>query len=241
MIDIHSHLLPGIDDGAQSINESIALCRYAVNNGITHAVITPHIHPGRYENTQQIIALSCSQLRDALKAVNLPLQIACAAEVRISVEMMAMIEQDQIPFLGQYKDNKLLLLELPHSHIMPGSHKLIDWLLKRNIRPVIAHPERNKEMLLDYSKVIPFVQQGCLLQLTAASVAGNFGAKCQDLSRYLIEHELVHFVATDAHNLQHRPPDLKQSLTPLRHWVGQEKAEQLVKNNAWKIVQSHFE
>lgn len=241
MIDIHSHLLAGIDDGAQTISESVALCRYAVNNGITHSVFTPHIHPGRYENTRCTIEPVFNRLQAALQEAAVPLKISYAAEVRISVEMMAMIEQDQIPFLGYYQDNKLLLLEMPHSHVMPGSQKLIDWLLKRNIRPVIAHPERNKELLMDYSKVLPFVQQGCLLQLTAASVAGNFGSRCQDFARYLVEHNLVSYVATDAHNLQHRPPDLKQCMTPLRHWAGQERAEQLVKTNAWKIVRSRFD
>lgn len=241
MIDIHSHLLAGIDDGAQHLSEAVALCRYAVNNGITHSVITPHIHPGRYENTSHTIEQAFNRLQSALKEAAIPLKISFSAEVRISVEMMTMIEQDQIPFLGYYEDNKLLLLEMPHSHVLPGSQKLIDWLLKRNIRPVIAHPERNKELMLDYSRVIPFVQQGCLLQVTAASVAGKFGLLCQDFARYLIEHDLVSYVATDAHNLQHRPPDLKQCITPIRLWAGQEKAEQLLKTNAWKIVRCRFE
>ena len=147
---------------------------------------------------------------------------------------------DNIPFLGFYEDNNLLLLEMPHSHILPGSEKLIDWLMQRNIRPVIAHPERNKELLADYSRVVPLLQQGCLLQITSASIAGKFGPQCLDFSRYLIERDWVSYVATDAHNLRHRPPDMKQCISHLVQWVGTEKATLLVRDNAWKIVSSHF-
>ncbi len=240
MIDVHSHILPGIDDGAQTLSESLILAQFAVENGITHSVMTPHIHPGRYENDIKSISRAFETLQIALSEQQIPLEIAFAAEVRISAEMMPMIASDNIPFLGSYKDNTLLLLEMPHSHILPGSEKLIDWLMQRNIRPIIAHPERNKQLMADYSRVIPLLQQGCLLQLTAASIAGKFGRECLDFSRYLVENDWVSYVASDAHNIQHRPPDMQQCVNNLTLWAGQEKTNLLVRDNAWKIVSSHF-
>ena len=102
MIDIHSHILPGIDDGAETLSESLLLARFAVNNGITHSVITPHIHHGRYENDIISIKNAFDTLQQALWQHSIPLKIAFAAEVRISVEMMTMIAANNIPFgLGQ--------------------------------------------------------------------------------------------------------------------------------------------
>ena len=240
MIDIHSHILPNIDDGAKNLEESLVLAQFAVDNGITHSVLTPHIHEGRYENDLDNIKKSFIEFKKALIKHNINLKIAFSAEVRISYQMLEMITAEKLPFLGQYKDNKLLLLEMPHSHILPGSENLIDWLIQHHIRPIIVHPERNKEMMADYNKILPLLRKGCLLQLTAASIAGKFGKQCFDFSKYLVKKNWVNYIATDAHNLQHRPPDMKQCLPNLIKWVGQEQTNLLVQDNAWKIVSNHF-
>jgi len=240
MIDIHSHILPGIDDGAITIDDSLELCQFAVNNGITHLLTTPHIHPGRYDNDRTIIERRFQDLKKELQANAIPLIVSYAAEVRISVEMMEMIAQNNIPFIGHYKGNDYILLEMPHSHILPGSEKLIDWLSRRQIKVIIAHPERNKEIQRDISKLTPFIKQGCLLQLTAASVAGNFGQICQDVSKQLILNRWVSFVATDAHNIKNRPPDLMQGKDVLSDWIGKEKANKMVYGNQKLITSRHF-
>jgi protein-tyrosine phosphatase len=241
MIDIHSHILPGIDDGAFTIDDSLELCQYAVNNGITHVLATPHIHPGRYNNDKISIEKALNYLKKELTAHQIPLQISSAAEVRISVEMMEMIIQDKVPFIGKLNGFNYILLEMPHSHILPGSDKLITWLKKRNIKVIIAHPERNKEIQHDISKLSNFIKQGCLLQLTAASVAGKFGEICQEVSKQLINNHWVSFLATDAHNMDNRPPDLKQGLETLSEWIGKEKASKMVYNNQKLLTSSHFD
>ncbi len=240
MIDIHSHILPALDDGAMTINDSLELCQFAVDNGISRMLATPHIHPGRYENNKANIAAASLLLKKELLNHQIPLQLAYAAEVRISVEMMEMIARSEIPFVGYYKGFHFLLLEMPHSHILPGSEKLIAWLLKRKIKVIIAHPERNKEIQRDISKLIPFVKQGCLLQLTAASVSGKFGEICQDISRQLIGNQWVSFIATDAHNINNRPPDLKQAMDTLEQWLGLEEAHKLCYSNQKLLTAVHF-
>lgn len=240
MIDIHSHILPALDDGAANINDALELCQFAVDNGISRMLATPHIHPGRYENNKAKIAAASLLLKKELLNNHIPLQIAFSAEVRVSVEMMEMITRNEIPFVGHYRGFHFLLLEMPHSHILPGSEKLIAWLLKRKIKVIIAHPERNKEIQHDISKLIPFVKQGCLLQLTAASVSGKFGEICQDISRQLIDNHWVSFIATDAHNIKNRPPDLKQAMDTLKNWIGEKLADQMCYANPKIITSIHF-
>ena len=206
MIDLHNHLLPGIDDGSPDIETSIALARIAVEDGITQMVCTPHIHHGRYENTKRTIAPALVAFRQALKAANLGLQISAAAEVRIGPEIMQGIEQNTLPFLGHWQGKPVLLLELPHGEIPLGSDRLTAWLLRQGVQPMIAHPERNKAAMKSPSKLKPFIDQGCLFQVTAGAMAGNFGERAQELAIQLLHEGHITILATDAHNIQHRPP-----------------------------------
>lgn len=240
MIDLHCHILPGIDDGPATLQESLELARIAVEDGIRHIVVTPHIHPGRYENSIATIQPALEQLQSALKNEDIPLTLGLGAEVRISVEMLSMIPSGKIPFIGEWGDQKVLLLELPHSHIPPGSDKLVDWLLARDIIPMIAHPERNKDILNDLSKINPFIERGCLLQVTAMSVAGKFGDGAYQRARELLERDWVTILASDAHNTNRRPPVLSEGVEAAASVIGHEAAQQLVFTNPEKIVaQAH--
>ncbi|AYC31452.1 capsular biosynthesis protein [Pseudomonas cavernae] len=240
MIDLHNHLLPGIDDGAPNLEASLALARVAVQDGITHLVCTPHIHPGRYDNSPASIQAALALFVAALKEQGIPLQVAAAAEVRFGMELMVGVSQGAIPFLGEWQGKKVLLLEFPHGEIPFGAERLISWLLQRNIIPMIAHPERNKGIMRTPSRLKPFLEQGCLLQVTAASVAGRFGPAAQDVAHALLEQGVVSILASDAHNLQHRPPLLSEGLQQAARIVGDAKAEALVKHTPWEIAQSHF-
>lgn len=240
MIDLHNHLLPGIDDGAQDIEASLALARIAVRDGITHLVCTPHIHPGRYDNTVASIQAAKALFVEALHAAHIPLQVATAAEVRFGMELMAGITQGTIPFLGEWQGKQVLLLEFPHSEVPFGADRLIGWLLQRNIIPMIAHPERNKGIMRTPAKLKPFLEQGCLLQVTAGSVAGRFGPAAQDIAFALLEQDVVTILASDAHNEQHRPPVLTDGLQEAARILGESRAEALVMHTPWLIAQSHF-
>lgn len=237
MIDLHCHILPGIDDGPATLEESLELARIAVADGITHAVVTPHIHPQRFDNNVSTIEPVFNQLKQALDDQNIALKLhSFAAELRISAEMLSMIPAGQVPFLGEWEGKKVLLLELPHSHIPPGSDKLTQWLLKQNIQPMIAHPERNKEIMRNTDKLAPFVEQGCLFQLTAMSVTGEFGELAQKKSIELLSRDWITILATDAHNSQHRPPVLSRGLEAAAEIVGAKNAVKLVLDHPAKIL-----
>ncbi len=241
MIDLHSHLLPGIDDGAPDLETALALARVAVQDGITHLVCTPHIHPGRYDNTPASIMAARDIFAAGLKAENIALRIAAAAEVRFGMELMLAIGQGQIPFLGEWQGKKVLLLEFPHGELPFGAERLTAWLLQRNIVPMIAHPERNKGIMRSPSKLKPFIQQGCLLQVTASSVAGRFGPAAQEIAHALLEQGVVTILASDAHNLEYRPPILSEGLEHAAELIGESQAELLVRHRPWQIAQSHFQ
>ncbi len=240
MIDIHNHLLPGIDDGAPDLDTALRLARMAVAEGITHLVCTPHIHPGRYDNTPASIAGALQLFVDGLQREQLPLQVAAAAEVRFGLELMGSVADGSVPFLGEWEGKQVMLLEFPHNEIPFGAERLTKWLLDRNILPMIAHPERNKGLMSAPAKLKPFLNQGCLLQVTAASVAGRFGDGCRELAEELLAQGVVTVLASDAHNEQHRPPVLSEGLAAAAAIVGEARAQALVKDNPWTIAQAHF-
>ncbi len=236
MIDLHCHLLPGIDDGPQTMEDALELARTAVENGVSRAVVTPHIHHGRYENDRSSINAAFDAFVEALRIREIPLRIGFAAEVRIGPEIMPMIEGDMIPFLGTLGGFRILLLEFPHSHIPMGSEKLVMWLLSRKIRPMIAHPERNKDVLRNFDRIAPFVGMGCFLQVTAGSVAGAFGPESRKAAIHLLEKEWVFALATDAHNLEHRPPELKPGRVAAEKVLGHDASWKLVRENPMSLI-----
>lgn len=241
MIDLHNHLLPGIDDGAPDLETALALARVAVADGITHMVCTPHIHPGRHDNTLSTIAAAKALFIEGLKRAHIELQVASAAEVRFGIELTIGTTLGAIPFLGEFQGRQVLLLEFPHGEIPYGAERLIDWLVQRDITPMLAHPERNKGLLRTPSRLQSFVQQGCLLQVTAGAVAGHFGPGPQALAHTILKADLASILASDGHNLQHRPPLLSEGLEQASLLIGNTKAQALVSATPWAIAQGHFQ
>jgi protein-tyrosine phosphatase len=241
MIDLHNHLLPAIDDGAPDLETALALARLAVADGITHLVCTPHIHPGRYDNTPAIIRSAQDAFVAALAEAGIALQVASAAEVRFGAELMVGIAEGRIPFLGEWQGRQVLLLEFPHGEVPFGAERMISWLLQRNIQPMIAHPERNKGIMRTPSRLKPFIEQGCLLQVTAGAVAGRFGPAAEAIACDLLQQGLVTILASDAHNLEYRPPLLSEGLQRAASLIGEARAEALVVHTPWQIARGHFQ
>lgn len=236
MIDLHCHLLPGIDDGAKNLDAALSMARLAVNNGIDHAVMTPHINPGRYSNSRSSIEGEWRGFARDLREAGIPLQTSFAAEVRIAPEVLAMLAADEIPFLGEIDGYRVMLLEFPHSHIPPGSATFVEELLRRRIRPLIAHPERNKEVMRNTAKVERLAHMGCLLQLTAGSLAGSFGRPARLCALQLVSHDACFAIASDAHNLKARIPDLRAGFKVALTIVGKKRALELVEGNPRMLV-----
>jgi len=236
MIDLHCHLLPGIDDGPESLDEAIALAAHAVKSGITYAVVTPHVHIGRYENDLPSIRRDLAKFQAELDSLKIPLRLGLGGEVRLGAEVMDLVAESRIPFLGERDGYRIMLLEFPHGHIPVGADKFVAWLLKNRIRPLIAHPERNGEIMDDVNKLTPFVTMGCMLQLTAGSVEGRFGEPARERAVDLLRRGWVSVLASDAHNLEHRPPELEPGRRAAEEIVGERESWRLVRETPRSIL-----
>ncbi len=237
MYDLHCHLLPGIDDGPETLDEALAMARLAVVEGIRKSVVTPHLHVGRWDNDRTTIEAAVAAYRRALAAADIALEIGFAAEVRCDYDILPLIEQDRVPFLGTLDGKRVLLLEFPHSHVPVGSDKLVEWLQAHGVQPMIAHPERNKDIMRELARLEPFVRAGCLVQLTADAVAGGFGAEAKQRAQEMLERGWVTVLASDAHDTDARPPRLRAGLAAAAQILGESAARALVDDVPRRIVE----
>ncbi|PKR85552.1 tyrosine-protein phosphatase [Heyndrickxia camelliae] len=201
MIDIHNHILP-IDDGPTDFFQSREMLHNAMNNGITHVFATPHHKNGRFLNPKSDILLKVQELNAYLVGEKLPIHIHPGQEVRIHHDIFSSIDKGEILTLND--GGKYLLLELPSNDFPHNTHEIIYELLLQRIVPIIVHPERNSILLHRPELIFELVQEGALIQITAGSITGSFGKKIRIYTEKLLKHQLVHFVASDAHNCTKR-------------------------------------
>lgn len=236
MIDLHSHLLYSVDDGAVTLEESLALARIAVDDGIRAAALTPHIHPGRYSNVRSELLGKVAVFQDELRQHGIPLEVRLGGEVRLSIESLELILEDEVPFLGTVDGYRIMLLEFPHQLIPVGSQQFVEKLLQMKIRPLIAHPERNKAVMANPERIRSFVDAGCWLQITAASIVGRFGDASLKTAITIFENDWAHIIASDAHNTEHRPPVLSEGRDAVADLLGDEMAKKMVSERPARIL-----
>lgn len=236
MIDLHCHFLPGVDDGAQTLEDALALARAAVADGISHAVLTPHVHPGLFDNVRSRLEPAVAEFRQALAQHDIPLAVSLGGEMRLEPASLALIAQGEVPTVGYWGSEPVVLVEMPHDQIPLGADKAMAFLRNQGLVPMIAHPERNKGVMRNWQLIEAFVDAGCLLQVTAGSVCGDFGETCRQVAEQLLAKNWVTVVASDAHNLAHRPPAMSRAHAALNQTHGLAMAEQLTRYNPRLIV-----
>ncbi len=213
MIDIHAHILPGVDDGARSSAEALDMLRMAVDQGVQVQYLTPHIHFGRYPNQKTELEQHFARFKDLVAAKQIEVELRLGAELRIGPEIMMLAKQNAIPTIGEFGGKKLFLLEFPRSEIPHGSDNLVVWIMQNGYLPVIVHPERNHAFIRRSVKLEQLIRLGCLIQVTASSITGKFGDECQQFAFKLLDEDKAQFIATDCHNLKGRKPDLGDTKT----------------------------
>ncbi len=199
-------------------------------------VLTSHVQPGRYNNNLNNLQIPFQRLQEIVKERQLTIKLSLGGEVRLCDEILQLFADDNIPFIGTYNNKKVLLLELPHNSIPAGSDKLIDWLMERNILPMIAHPERNKAIIDDISKAKPFIMSGCLFQLTAMSVTGDFGKKAYGIAHQFLDQGLATIIASDAHNSKRRPAILSKAFNHVAEKYSEALAKELLIETPGRIL-----
>lgn len=235
MIDIHCHILPGIDDGPSDMDESIEMCRMAASDGITVIVATPHFTPGQYMADSVRVFEEASKLSAALKRLDIPVKLITGADVAISPELPAQLKS--VEHLTINRGGRYFLAEFPHSHVPSGWERFLYSIMASGVTPVITHPERNIWFMQHPGALYPAVAKGVMVQITAMSLTGGFGEEAQEVSLYLLRHNLAHVIATDAHSATYRPPILSEAADMVAELFGKEKADCLVETTPAAIIE----
>lgn len=233
LVDIHCHLLPGVDDGAKDWQASMKLAKAAVRNGVTHAIVTPHTLNGKYVNHKKEIIRLTDNFQQMINDAGLPLTVFPGMEVRLSGALPQALANDDILFCDE--DEHYMLLEFPSEDVPTYAQDMIFDIMKRGITPIIVHPERNNRILKEPEVLQDMLEQGCLVQLTASSYTGVFGKKIEQLTKRLIAAGQGCTFASDAHDLPKRGYQLSEAYAKMNKEFGKGLAETW-KNNARKIV-----
>ncbi|MEH7308186.1 tyrosine-protein phosphatase [Neobacillus drentensis] len=208
MIDLHCHILPGIDDGARDLSESVKMAKKAVEQGIHTIVATPHHLNNRYENPKKSIIDRVRELNKALREEKIDLNVLPGQETRIYGELVEGFENGEILPIDQ---TQYVLVEFSSTHVPRYTEKLFYDLQMKGLVPVIVHPERNQEIIENPEVLYKLVDKGTLTQVTAASICGDFGKKIKSFSLKLVEANLTHFIASDAHNTSNRTFKMREA------------------------------
>lgn len=236
MIDIHCHILPGVDDGAQSLSDSLSMARMAAQQGIHKVVATPHHLNNSYENPKQSIIARVQDLNEALREEIVDLEVFPGQEVRIHGEMLEGYQTGEILSVNH---TPYILVEFPSNHVPRYTEKLFYDLQMSGLIPVIVHPERNQEIIERPELLYQLVKKGALTQVTAASVSGDFGKKIKNFTLQLIEANLTHFIASDAHNIKNRSFKMREAFGTIQQKYGNEMLYYFEENAALVIEGKH--
>ncbi len=228
MIDIHCHILPGMDDGAKHMEESVEMAKAALTQGIDTIIATPHHNNNKYFNTKTTIIKAVEDLNERLVKENLPITVLPGQETRIYGDMVQGVKKGDLLTLNQ--TSPYIFVELPTNHVPRYTEQLLFDLQMEDLTPIIVHPERNTELLEHPSKLYELVRNGALTQLTAASLVGKFGKKIKKFSHDLIEARLTHFIASDAHNTRSRGFVMAEAIEEIKNQYGQQMLYTFMEN-----------
>lgn len=230
MIDIHHHLLYGLDDGARTLEDSLNMARMAMEDGITHIVCTPHAN-NRYRFDPEINTARLREIQQELNGSKGGGEITLGLGCDFHMTYDNIEEAKQNPAKFSINGMGYLLVELPDEGIPVGLTETFYQLQIAGLTPILTHPERNATLQRNPDRMKNWIRGGLLLQVTAGSVLGKFGRLAQHLANRLLSENWVHFIATDAHNTTSRPPRMRQAMEIIAEMYGAETAQRLCVDN----------
>ena len=233
MIDLHCHILPGIDDGPSTMVEALAMCRGAVADGIRTIVATPHYNPGCFiwSAAEQQSALTA--LQNEIDSASLPLTLLAGAEMAFVPDLAALVKNDSHLTINR---SNYFLLEFRPQAVPATIEQYLNSMIVSGFVPIIAHPERNPWFTHRHDVLTALVRRGALLQITAASLLGEFGTAVRTFCQQLLRNNLVHIIASDAHNSADRPALLSAAVRCAAEQIGEERATALVSANPLAVI-----
>ena len=231
MVDIHTHILPGVDDGARSWEMAVHMCHMAAQDGITHMVATPHANDEYFYKRPRLEDL----LQELSGRVGPILKFSLGCDFHFSYDNLAQLDVDPQQFT--ITGTQYLLVELSDYSIPPWVTAKLQQLLDSGIQPIITHPERNVLLQGKPEQVYQWAQMGCPVQVTANSLTGRWGEKAGKTAQWLLRKEAVHIVASDCHNVEGRPPILSRASAVLEKDYGADIANALLTRNPLAVVE----
>lgn len=233
LVDLHCHILPGLDDGPASWDEALAIAEMAVAEGVGTIVATPHQLGAYARNRGDMIRAQCGRLQELLARRKLPLRVLPGAEIFFEADLTSRIHRGELLTLADRRRH--VLVELPSMEFFP-LEPLLEELRAAGVTMVLAHPERNRPVMNDPSLLDPLLEAGCLFQITADSLTGAHGARSQSLAESLIRQGMAHFVASDAHDPAFRLPALRPAFQRVKKLAGREAALDLFSRNPGRVA-----
>jgi protein-tyrosine phosphatase len=234
VIDIHHHCLPGVDDGPRNLEEAVDLCRLAAADGIETIIATPHVLRGRWQNTSR--ELLEEKLAELQAAVGATPRLVLGSEYFFAHDMTDSLQKGTIvPLAG----SRYVLVEFASHAVPPLVEQPLYQARLGGWTPIIAHPERNLVFQSKPELLASLVANGSKTQVTASSLLGEFGPQARDCAAEWIEREMVHFVASDAHNRAKRPPQMSEASEVLREIAGNDVADALTRHNPAAVLENH--
>lgn len=213
MLDFHSHILPGLDDGAKDMNTAIEMAKIAVEDGIKEIVATPHFIEGSMESHKDVIL---EKVRDCQKVFDdgyIPLKVIAGAEVYLTPDITDMLAKGQLMTINN--GGKYILVELPMNSVPMYTEDIFFEIKLKGVTPIIAHPERNIVLASKPERLLNFVNCGCLLQINAGSITGLYGSKVKNTAELFVKNDLIHLIGSDAHSAGGRAPTIKTAITQI--------------------------
>ena len=233
MIDIHCHLLPNIDDGPKSWDESLEMIRIACGDGITGAVMTPHwIQGTNWQPTPDTVRSVVAELNVRIKEAGLDFEVYPGMEIGIIPDLPRVVSTGEVLTLA---DSDFILIEIPFYSLPLGIEEVIFGLETLGKTPVLAHPERNREFQSSPRRIVKLVGMGALVQVTASSLSGGFGDAAKSCSIEFAKLGVIHFVSSDAHSKNHRTPVVSNGLAVIEKKLGREAVDEII-SNTYQII-----
>jgi protein-tyrosine phosphatase len=234
VIDLHCHILPGLDDGPASVEDSLEMCRIAAADGIRVVVATPHMLNGMFRVERRDVLDGVRCLSEVLRGASIPLQILPGADVHLDKSVPGFLDRGELVTLADI--GRHLLLELPQDIVPEGTAELLFQVQLRGVTPIITHPERNIAIQQNPSILNGLVGAGTLTQITAGSLTGSFGERVRKCALGMLRSRTAHLVSTDAHNTGRRSPRLSEARRVVEAEAGSEEAERIFEERPGRIL-----
>lgn len=234
MIDLHSHIIPNVDDGAETLDVSIDMLAIAAGDGVTDIVATPHFIPGSFAPTGPEVRVAVATLQDEADSRGIAIRVHAGHEVRAGAGLVSRLRSGEV--LAYDAGRHYLLLEMPGAQVPEWMDQLAFELQVAGVVPVLAHPERNLGIIRNPMRLHSLIEKGCRTQITAGSLLGHFGRSAQEVTKVLLEHDMVHIVASDAHDNHFRLPILSEARQAIGALLDSNRARVLFEDHPRAIL-----